>query len=298
MTTWQGKTRGGLTGYRIFITVIRYAGITPAYILLVFVAFWFTLFSGRSTLNIYNFYRHRLGYGALKSVINIYRNYYVFGQVLIDKTAVMAGLPSKFSFNFDGEEYLRKMVTDGTGGILISGHIGNFEMAGQMLDRLDTTVNILMVDAEYEKIKNYLSSFTTKTFNIIPVKDDGSHVFELKTALENREIVCIHGDRFTRGSRKILQMFLGKKAFFPAGPFYVALQNDVPVSFVFAMKEKTRGYHFYASAPVNYYRELAGMKRKEAVNAVLDDYTQAFEKMIKKYPLQWFNYYDFWKNDE
>jgi predicted LPLAT superfamily acyltransferase len=27
---------------------------------------------------------------------------------------------------------------------------------------------------------------------------------------------------------------------------------------------------------------------------MLKDYTQVMEKMIRKYPLQWYNFYDFW----
>jgi predicted LPLAT superfamily acyltransferase len=297
VTSWKGKTRGGVAGYRIFVAILKYAGILPAYALLIFVAFYFFIFSGGSSAYIYKFYRHRLGKGPLISLINVYRNYFVFGQVMLDKIAVMAGFSSKFSYNFDGEEYLSQMAA-GKGGLLISGHIGNFEMAGQMLERLDTTVNIVMLDAEHEKIKDYMSSITTKTFNIINVREDGSHVFEMKRAFDNKEIVCIHGDRFTPGSRKIKHFFLGEEAFFPAGPFYLALQYDIPVSFVFAMKEKLKKYHFYATSP-EYYSVLSKkLKRNDAAGTVLDDYAEEFEKMIRKYPLQWFNYYDFWSRNE
>ena len=38
---WKGKSRGGKTGYSIFIYLIRHAGLFPAYFLLVFVAAYF-----------------------------------------------------------------------------------------------------------------------------------------------------------------------------------------------------------------------------------------------------------------
>ena len=170
MASWKGKTRGGLTGYKIFVSVLKYPGLPFAYFLLRFVAFYFFVFSPASFGHIFHFYRKRLGFGFFRSILFVYRNYYLFGQVLLDKIAVMAGFRTKFSFTYEGEEYLRKMVEEETGGLLISAHIGNFEMAGHMLERLKTTVNIIMFDAEHEKIKDYLSSFTSRSFNVIVIK--------------------------------------------------------------------------------------------------------------------------------
>ncbi|NMC38069.1 MAG: lipid A biosynthesis acyltransferase [Bacteroidales bacterium] len=298
MTDWKGKTRGGLTGYKIFVTVLKYSGLPLAYFILYFVALYFLFASLFSSIHTYRFYRKRLGYGILRSVICIYRNYYAFGQVLLDKTAVLAGFKSKFTFTFDGEDFLRKMVEEGTGGLLISAHIGNFEMAGNMLERLRTKVSIVMVDAEHEKIKDYLSSVTRKNYNIIVIREDNSHIYELSRAFEEKQIVCIHGDRYVGGSKTIPSIFLGEKAFFPAGPFYLAMKFNVPVSFVFAMKESRQHYHFYATPPEKY--ELPGnqQKRDQMILNILKEYIYQLEKMIRKYPLQWFNYYNFWADEQ
>ena len=40
----------------------------------------------------------------------MYTNYYRFGQTLIDKVVVMAGIRNKFTYHFDGEENLHKIV--------------------------------------------------------------------------------------------------------------------------------------------------------------------------------------------
>ncbi len=141
------------------------------------------------------------------------------------------------------------MAAGKTGCLLISAHLGNFEMAGHMLERLDARVNIIMLDAEYQRIRNYLSSITQKSFHVIAIREDNAHVFEINTALENKEILCIHGDRFLEGSKTLEIEFLGEKARFPTGPFYLAMKYGIPVSFVFAMKEGKSHYHFYATPP-------------------------------------------------
>ena len=45
MAAWKGKTRGGLTGYKIFIAILKNLGLPFAYLLLYFVAFYFFVFA-------------------------------------------------------------------------------------------------------------------------------------------------------------------------------------------------------------------------------------------------------------
>jgi predicted LPLAT superfamily acyltransferase len=297
VATWKGKTRGGLTGYKIFVNVLKYSGLPAAYFLLRFVAFWFFIFNPRSFLITLHFFRNRFGYGLFKSVACVYENYYKFGQVLLDKIALMAGFDAKFNFTFEGEEYLRQMVREKTGGLLISAHIGNFEMAGYLLERLKTDVNVIMFDAEHENIKDYLSTVANRNYKIIVIKDDNSHIHEINNAFREKQIVCIHGDRFLKGSKKMLAEFLGEEAFFPTGPFYMAMKFNIPVSFVFAMKENNRSYHFFASPPGYYRQEGQQQKRDQTILKIIKEYTNELEKTLRKYPTQWFNYYNFWQKD-
>jgi predicted LPLAT superfamily acyltransferase len=298
VTSWKGKTRGGLTGYKIFIGILKYSGLPAAYFLLRFVAFYFFLFNPKSFVIILKFYQKRFDFGLFRSIIFVYRNYYSFGQILLDKIAIMAGFNAKFNFTFEGEEYLMKMVEEKTGGLLISAHVGNFEMAGNMLERLKTTVNILMYDAEHENIKGYLSSITKKKFNIIILKEDNSHIYAINKAFREKQIVCVHGDRFVKGSKTLTSEFLGGKAKFPSGPFYMAMKFNVPVSFVFAMKESKNSYHFRASPPEYYQQQGIQIKRDQMILNIIKDYICQLEKTIQNYPTQWFNYYNFWESNE
>lgn len=255
MAEWKGQSRGSVLGYRIFVTLLKNFGLSPAYFVLRFVALYYFLFAPTSFKICYRFYRRRCGYGFNKSVLAVYRNYYAFGQVLLDKTATMAGFQARFTFDFEGEHHLRAMAEGHTGGLLISAHIGNFEMAGHMLERLNTRVNIVMLDAEHQRIKNYLTSYTRRSFSIIPLGEDNAHIYEIHRALENKEILCMHGDRFIKGSKVIRAEFMGQQAAFPTGPFYLAMKYNVPVSFVFAMKAGKQHYHFYATPPVLYQQQ-------------------------------------------
>jgi predicted LPLAT superfamily acyltransferase len=150
------------------------------------------------------------------------------------------------------------------------------------------------LDAEHQQIKNYLTSFTRKSFRVIAIREDNSHVYEITHALENKEILCMHGDRFVKGSKTLRCKFLDERASFPSGPFYLAMKFGIPVSFVFAMKERRSHYHFYATLPQYYPQQASPAKRDEMLKSIIRDYIHEIENKLKQYPIQWFNYYDFW----
>lgn len=297
MSSWSGKTRGGLTGHKIFVFTIQYLGLSFAYFILRFVVVYFFLFTPSSFRLTFRYFHRILKSGFFKSVCKVYKNYFVFGQVLIDKIALLADFKTKFSFDFEGEEHLRQMVENKTGGLLISAHTGNFEMAGHLLNRLHAKINIVMFEAEHQHIKKYLSTvFKENNVHIISISNDFSHIFEIEKAFENKEIVCIHGDRFVEGSKTTKVKFLGREARFPCGPFYLAMKFNIPVSFVFAMKEKKYRYHFYASPAQQYYCPQLNLKKKDLIiTSIISCYISELEKMLHRYPEQWFNYYDFWE---
>ncbi len=287
--SWEGRSKGNTLGYRIFIWLLRTGGLGPAYFLLRFVSGYYFLFSS-SHKHIYSYLHKRLGYSPLQSLMKLYRNNYLFGQTLIDKIVVMSGLKAPYTFEFEGEHHITDIMAAGKGGILISAHIGNYELAGYYFKRLPVKVNIIMVDNEQEQIKQYLESvMNDRKLNIITIKDDMSHVYEISNALKNNELIAIHADRFVAGSKTVTGSFLGEDAQFPMGPFILATTFKVPVSYVFCVKESATHYHLSSTAPKEYTEN-----KQVAIPAALTDYITELEKKVKQYPEQWFNYYNFW----
>ena len=151
-------------------------------------------------------------------------------------------------------------------------------------------MNIVMFDGEQERIKSYMDSVTgRRSAKIILIKEDLSHIYAIQEALQQNEFVCMHADRFMEGNKTISAILLNKPARFPAGPFLLANAFRVPVSFVFAMKETALHYHFYASLPRIYPKPQPG------ISGMPEDFCAQMEVMVKKYPVQWYNYYDFWE---
>ncbi len=291
--TWEGRSRGTTLGYRIFIWLLKTGGLPATYLLIRFVTLYYLWFMPSAIKPLKQLYTERLGYSKREANRLIKQNLKIFGQTIIDKVAVLGNIKNKLSFFSENGHHIDQLVADGKGGILLSAHLGNWEVAGHLLKRVNTTINIVMYDGEADQIKQYMDQFNTKrSFNIIYIREDLSHIYEMSAALARNELICLHGDRFRPGNRTVVKEFLGKEAHFPIGPFILASKLKAPVCFVFAFKETNFHYHFLAYPPAIY----AG-RGSEGMNRMLDDYIQILEHEIKKHPEQWFNYYDFWKND-
>jgi len=291
MSQWDGKSKGKVSGYKIFLFFIQKVGIRSAYGLLFFVAFYYLLFSGKGTRAIHYYFHKRLGFGKLNSYVKVYKNYYSFGKTIIDKFAIASGMRGKFTYNFEGEHNLENILKEKKGGILISAHVGNFEIAEFFFSRVDefsTQINLVTTDGEHQAIKSYLESVSLKTsMKFIIVKEDMSHVFEINNALQRNELICFTGDRYFEGSKTLSEELFGKTTNFPAGAFLIGSRLKVPVIFLYIMKETNKHYHFYA--------EQAVFKNRDAQD-LLKQYTLSIERILKKYPYQWFNYFDFWND--
>jgi len=290
MSQWDGKSKGTVLGYRIFVFLIQKAGVKAAYALLYFVASYYFLFLKKSNRAIFYYFKERLQYSNFKSRKMVFKSYYTFGQTIIDKISISAGMRNKFTYEFDGIETLKNLLAEKKGGVLISAHVGNFEIAEHFLGDIDLNfqINLVTTDLEHSAIKNYLESVTQKpTVKFIIIKEDLSHIFEINAALDNNELVCFTGDRYFEGTKSLSENLLGKEANFPAGPFLIASRLKVPVVFVYVMKEPNLHYHLYA-------REATVKHRDE--KALLKEYVTSVESIIKRYPLQWFNYFDFWND--
>lgn len=297
MPGWSGKSKGGTLGYRIFLLLIRHTSLTITYFFVRIVAIYYLLFSNKRSVRYY--YRTIHAYGRCKSWRSIYLNYCKLGEVLVDKVAMLSGTKTDYSFKFDGEEHLQNMSSGGKGGVLIGAHMGNWEVAGQLLERIDTPVNILMRETEHEQIKSLLDKvMVKKDIRIIPQKEDYSHLFLIENALKNAEFVVLHGDRYSDGANTVTLPFMGKAARFPSGPLYLASKKGVPVSFVYTLKENKTHYHFYATPPSIYPYPTHIKTRKEKIKGMVEDYVRSLEHMLREYPLQWFNYFPFWEEEQ
>ena len=175
-------------------------------------------------------------------------------------------------------------------------HVGNWEIGTPFFNDYSKKMNVVMYDAEHQKIKEILKkNGQQQPYKIIPVNEDNlAHIFKITEALDHKEYVCFQGDRYLNADKLLTCKFMGHEACFPIGPFLLASRMKVPVVFYFAMREAKQTYHFHFILA----EKVSGSKEKRAEQLLLEQYVNALEKVISQYPEQWFNYYPFWKSLE
>ena len=139
-------------------------------------------------------------------------------------------------------------------------------------------------------IKNPSSMFTKTGTRMISIKEDMSHLFEIDRALVGGDIVSFPSDRYMGDARTIECEFFSRKAKFPMGPFSVATMRGLNVLAINVMKEGAKKYHIYITE-LPYDKSAS---RKQQLTSLLSAYVAELERILRKYPSQWYNFYDFW----
>ena len=111
-------------------------------------------------------------------------------------------------------------------------------------------------------------------------------MLQMKIALNKGEYICFNGDRYIGKDNTTTIDFLGSKAIFPRGLFQIAAKCRVPVVFYYSMREPNCTYRFIFEEP--------NLEKKSSPENLLEQYSKSLEKIVIKYPRQWFNFYDFW----
>jgi predicted LPLAT superfamily acyltransferase len=292
---WISRARGNSFGSRLIILVISRLGFLPAYCLLLFASVLYTLTDHKSRHAI-RLFRQRIGLNT--SLTDYAVHFYSFGSALIDRFFFLLSSGSEpFRYVSVNEDCIVNELSKGRGVILLGAHVGNWEIAGNLLqERVTTTVHFLMYNAESEAMKRAVEKAVRhRAVNIIYVTPEApDSMIEMVNALRRGEVVCLHGDRVAGEMRHEHVEFLGRKAAFPIGPFVLSLLTGAPIIPFFAIKKGWRSYEFSASDPLSV---ACGNRteRKEVLRECLDRYVRVLEQKVRSYPEQWYNFYDFWE---
>ncbi len=289
---WAGTTYGNRWMHRWLIRLLKVTDVRIIYLFTSVFVIPFCLLFNRSGKIIYHFFRKRMGYPLLPSLWKAYRNHCLFGQVVIDRFAMYAG--KHFNIDIEGYEHFQFLAKQESSFIQLSSHVGNYEIAGYTLVAEDKPFNALVFGEEKAIVMEQRNEmFTNTNIKMIAVKNDMSHLFEIDHALSEGETVSMPADRIWGSPKHLVISFLGKNARFPAGPFKVATVRSTDVLAVNVMKTSTKTYKIYVT-PLTYDKRA---NRQEQVRQLSMAYVKELERIVKLYPTQWYNYFDFWKDE-
>ena len=287
---WAGTTYGNGWMHKWLIRMLRLipVGVLYAFVALFIVPVCLIVNPGRKST--YRYFRHIWAYSPMKSFLKTYRNFYLFGQVVVDRFAMYAG--KKFRIEIEGYDEFLVRADRAEGFIQMSVHVGNYEIAGYTLRAEKKRFNALVFAGEKDSVmENRNRMFGETNIQMIGIRNDMSHLFEINQALSNGEIVSMPADRFFGSQKSITHSLLGKEASFPLGPFAVAVSRSLDVLAVNVMKSSSTGYKIYVT-PLAYDKNAP---KKEQISQLSTAYVHELERILHIYPEQWYNYFDFWK---
>lgn len=287
---WAGNTFGSGFMHRWLIRALRHTDVRIWYAFAAVFVIPFCLIFASGARCAYRYFRLHQHYGRLKALRETYVNLVFFSQVVIDKFALYAG--KKMKISVVGYETFEHLAAADEGFVMLSAHIGCYEMAGYELKSDQKPFNALVFAGEKESVmKGRDKLFSSHNIKMIPIKADMSHLFLIDRALADGEIVSIPADRVFGSPKTVTVNLLDGKADLPFGPFSVAAMRGLNVIAVNVMKTSMTGYTAYVT-PLNYDHEAP---RKQQVSQLAGGFASELERMLKLYPAQWYNYYDFWK---
>ncbi len=286
---WTGKTDGMPWMQRSLIFMFKYINIRILYAVMAVVVMFYMVFNHKGYIAMYRFFRKRFCFSPVKAFFNVYMNHYKFGQIILDRFAFYAG--KRFDMTTVGNDNFSNLMKGEDGFIMLSSHVGNYELCGYHLKADTKKIYALVFAGETETVmKNRSKMFEGHNINMIPVLSDMSHLFAVNNALSDGNVVSMPGDRVFGSQKSISCKFFGESAKFPYGPFATAVQRELPMLPVFVMKESCKSYRIYVHK-IDYPQEG---KRAEKAAFMAQEFASLLETTLKSYPTQWFNYYDFW----
>ncbi len=188
---------------------------------------------------------------------------------------------------------LDQALAAGSGAILVSPHLGNWELGGLGLADLGYTINVLTFREPDEKVNDLREAVRgDRGIRFIYVdRHDTSPlaIIEAVNALRRNEVLALLGER--DGSCHTFRMdFFGIPADIPAGAAYLALASGAPVIPVFVPLENGR-YSTLMDEAI-YFKGGRG-QNSAAIRSGMERLLAVFERAVRQYPDQWYNFYDF-----
>lgn len=296
-TRWQGRTGGGSFGIRAVSFLVKNFGASFVYFFMAFSIPFYVFSKNGGRRSVYRFYRRRLGYGRWKAVAAMWGCYYTFGKVVVDKFASYGGVTGGYVLEMDDRaaRVQREIHESAEGAVIVSAHVGNLEALGMLFSQHDKECYCTVYGGESPEIlKRRAEALKANHIHLVPVGDDAGYVFELGKAIEEGGVILTMSDRMTEGARGVWCRLFGMEAEIPAGAFALSVRMDIPLYTAFVMRT---GHCRYGIIWEKLELQDADAPEKERMAARAQEYCRRLEGVVGKYPLQWFNFYDFWKEE-
>lgn len=300
MSRWTcHRERGSLAALRLAGWLVAHLGYGLGYALTWPIAGYFFLSAPRQRRATRRFLRRALG--REPGWAELFRSFRVFAATLLDRLFLLRGETAGFELRVEGMELLQARIAAGQGCILMGAHLGSFDalraIAAPMPERpsgCPVEVVALMHGRQAEGATAFFESLGgAQAVRVIPLGQPEA-MLQAKECLERGGLVGILADRGF-GSGKVARIpFLGAPAPFPLGPHILAGVLGAPVLIAYGVWTGRRRY----TLRFEDFTERVTLDRRDRqaqLEALAAAYAGRIEAVARRFPHNWFNFYDFWE---
>ena len=187
-----------------------------------------------------------------------------------------------------GYQHLQEALVQGRGVIVVSLHLGNYDLVGQVIAARGCRLTVPAERVEPEQLFNFLmAERRSQGINVIPIERAPR---EMLRALRAGEAVGITADRNIAG-KSLAVDFFGQPAILPRGPAALARHSASPVLMAVGSRLPAGRFRGEISAPLCLVRtENADADEIENTSRL----ARVMETYIRRQPDQWLAFSSIW----
>jgi KDO2-lipid IV(A) lauroyltransferase len=189
----------------------------------------------------------------------------------------------------DGWHLIEQARAVGKGAIIVTGHLGNWELGGAYLAARGVPLHAIARRMANPLFDKYLTE--TRSRIGMHVVHDADAVRRVPRALREGRAVAFLSDQGVKGLASTFVPFFGRPARTPRGPAVFALRLGAPVIFGVAVRQPSGKYRL-SLEPIEVHE--TGDREKD-VDTVVADFTLALERWVRRYPEQYFWHHRRWR---
>ena len=185
------------------------------------------------------------------------------------------------NIDIEGEEYAREALARNKGAVILTAHMGNWDLLCTVVPRLGYPLTVISKDIKNEGLNEFWMNIRQK-FGVKFVPAHHSYRACL-TALRKNELIGFILDQNMIRTEGVFVDFFGKPACTTPGMAYMSAQSGAPVVPVFMLRREN-GRHLVKVLPLI---DPPPNREPEVIREFTQRYTKIIEEMIRQYPDQW-----------
>lgn len=233
--------------------------------------------------------------GTLERWRRSFRTMHSFADCLMERY-LRAAAPERVRFVVEGEETWRQVSEGGGGAVLVTAHIGAWEIGAQLgASEGKRRIHVVRESEIDPRAQAFISGIVTRSgANYIThfAGDDPRLALELGEALHQGDFVALQGDRPRAGGRSTIVSLFGEPMPLPVGPVLLARTADVPLVPVFNFREGRFLLRTVIRPPIHVPR--TAHREADLVEATAH-VAREIEWAIRERPYQWFCFRRLWE---